>query len=156
MESLSNQGDPYLVIPIRGCRRPFSPLHSSRWYSTVNDPSRMPMAHKAAQRSRMKNTMRVLVTDDDPDVLSLETEVLRQHGYEVLEAATGEAYLQSVRIHRPDLVLLDVVLPDTTGVELCTHIKRDPDLRDTFVILTSGVRVASEYRAEGLNTGADG
>lgn len=92
----------------------------------------------------MNRTMKVLVTDDDPDVLSLETEALRQHGYEVLEATTGEACLQSVRTHRPDLVLLDVVLPDATGVELSRHIKADPDLRDTFVILTSGVRVASE------------
>ena len=62
----------------------------------------------------------------------------------------------AVRAHRPDVVLMDVVLPDISGVEACRQIKEDEDLKDIFVILTSGVRTSSEYQANGLNMGADG
>jgi PAS domain S-box-containing protein len=52
--------------------------------------------------------------------------------------------------------LLDVVLPDISGVEACRQIKEDADLKDIFVILTSGIRTSSDYQVEGLNIGADG
>ena len=54
------------------------------------------------------------------------------------------------------MVLLDVVLPDISGIEACRQIKEDQDLKDIFVILTSGIRTSSEHQAEGLNMGADG
>ncbi|HUJ69255.1 MAG TPA: response regulator, partial [Syntrophorhabdales bacterium] len=57
---------------------------------------------------------------------------------------------------RPDIVLLDVMLPDMSGTEVCKQIKKDEDLEGTFVILVSGVRVSSDYQADGLNVGADG
>lgn len=105
---------------------------------------------------RMRREARILVTDDDPDVLLLSTTLLADEGYEVYEAATGEECLDAVRTHHPDLVLLDVMLPDMTGVEVCRRIKAEPGLQGTFVILVSGVRVSSEYQADGLNVGADG
>ena len=104
----------------------------------------------------MKETTKILITDDDPDVLLLTTKLLRRAGYEVLEASTGRECLEVVRAHHPDLVVLDVVLPDATGTELCTQIKADDHLRDIFVILLSGVQTSSEYQADGLNVGADG
>lgn len=104
----------------------------------------------------MNKQMKILVTDDDPELLLLSIEVLRRGGYEVLKAKTGRECLETLRRDHPDLVLLDVILPDTTGSEICRQIKADQELRDTFVILTSGVRVSSDYQAEGLNIGADG
>jgi DNA-binding response OmpR family regulator len=98
----------------------------------------------------------VLVTDDSPDILLLSTTLLRRAGYEVFEASTGKECLDAVRIHHPDLVLLDVVLPDVTGVEVCRQIKNDKNLNDIFVILASGVQISSEHQAEGLDIGADG
>ncbi len=98
----------------------------------------------------------VLVTDDDPQLLLLTAELLRSAGYEVLEAATGKECLEAVRTHHPDLVLLDVVLPDMTGVEVCRRIKADQQTRDTLVILVSGLQVSSDSQADGLNVGADG
>jgi PAS domain S-box-containing protein len=82
--------------------------------------------------------------------------VLRRAGHEVLEASTGKEGLKTARAHRPDVVLLDVVLPDISGIEACRQIKEDQDLKDIFVILTSGVETSSEYQAKGLNIGADG
>ncbi len=99
---------------------------------------------------------RILVTDDSPDVLLLTRMVLEDEGYEVFEAATGKECLECVRGRRPDIVLLDVMLPDMTGIDVCSQIKADPLLSATFVILVSGIRVSSDYQADGLNVGADG
>jgi DNA-binding response OmpR family regulator len=99
---------------------------------------------------------RVLVTDDNPDILLMYTMLLKGAGYVVLEASTGRECLNAARIHHPDLVLLDVMLPDMTGVQVCKQIKNDEKLKDIFVILASGIQVSSEHQAEGLDIGADG
>jgi CheY-like chemotaxis protein len=109
-----------------------------------------------ARRRREEERARILVTDDSPDVLLLTKTLLEDEGHEVFEAATGEECLHSVRRHRPDIILLDVMLPDISGVEVCRQIKNDPALSPTFVILVSGIRISSDFQADGLNVGADG
>jgi DNA-binding response OmpR family regulator len=104
----------------------------------------------------VSETAKILVAEDDPDLLLLTTKVLRKAGYEVLEASTGRGCVEAVRAHHPDLVLLDVMLPDTTGTEVCRQIKADESLQGIFVILISGVQVSSSRQADGLNVGADG
>jgi diguanylate cyclase (GGDEF)-like protein/PAS domain S-box-containing protein len=104
----------------------------------------------------MDKRTKILVVDDDRDLLALTSEVLRRADYEVLEASTGSECLETVRTQHPDLVLLDVMLPDATGVQVCKQIKGDQRLRGTLVILISGVRVSSDYQADALNVGADG
>jgi DNA-binding response OmpR family regulator len=104
----------------------------------------------------MSETAKVLVTDDDPQILDLTATILRRAGYDTLEASTGKECLEAVKAHHPDIVLLDVMLPDTTGTELCRQIKADEGLKDIFVILMSGVQVSSDYQADALNVGADG
>jgi response regulator RpfG family c-di-GMP phosphodiesterase len=104
----------------------------------------------------MSKQFKVLVTDDSPEILLLSTMLLRRAGYEVLEASTGKECLFAVRAHHPDLVLLDVMLPDMTGIEVCRQIKSDTSLEDIFVILASGIQVSSELQADGLDIGADG
>jgi DNA-binding response OmpR family regulator len=104
----------------------------------------------------MQNEAAILVTDDDPDVRLLSTTLLSEEGYTVYEAASGEECLEAARSRHPDIILLDVLLPDTTGIEVCRQIKAESELRDTFVVLVSGYRVSSDCQAEGLNVGADG
>ncbi len=104
----------------------------------------------------MKSRARVLVVDDDPDLLLLTSTVLSKGGYEVVKASTGRDALAAVRETDPDLVVLDVVLPDVSGAEVCKQIKADPKLRDTLVILLSGAMTSSEEQAVGLEAGADG
>jgi CheY-like chemotaxis protein len=111
---------------------------------------------KDTREDIMKNKIKILVTDDDPQVLLLTSSVLTRAGYEVLQATTGKECFETVYARHPDLVLLDVMLPDTQGGTVCRLIKADPGLRGTLVILLSGVHVSSDYQAEGLNTGADG
>jgi len=99
---------------------------------------------------------KVLVVDDDDVILLLSTTLLGKAGYEVLAASTAKECLEIVQTHHPDIILLDVMLPDMTGIEVCKQIKSDKSLEDIFVILASGIQVSSEHQAEGLDTGADG
>ena len=107
-------------------------------------------------RISMSEPAKVLVTDDDPQILHLTAAVLERAGYEVLEASTGKECLEAVQAYHPDVVLLDVMLPDVSGIEVCKQIKADKALQGIFVILASGVQVSSEYQAGGLDVGADG
>ena len=99
---------------------------------------------------------KLLVVDDNPVVLLGMSELLRSAGFEVIEACSGADALQQARQHRPDLVLLDVVLPDASGVELCRRLKADPSLNRLFVVLLSSVETSSGSQASGLDAGADG
>ena len=76
-------------------------------------------------------------------------------GYEVSTAPTGLEGLRLTRQWLPDLVLLDVQLPDLDGFEVCRQIKADPALLDVFVIMLSGEATSASQKAGGLDTGAD-
>lgn len=75
-------------------------------------------------------------------------------GLEILESS--EQCLEIARQDRPDLILLDVVLPDILGLEVCSQIKTDPFLKGCYVILVSGTKIESSEQADGLCIGADG
>ena len=98
---------------------------------------------------------RILMVDDNLPFLKLYSQILRDAGHEVLEAGNGRQALRIIREHRPDLVVLDVVLPDISGIEVCRQIKGDAALRDVFVILISGQAISAEQTVDGLATGAD-
>jgi len=103
----------------------------------------------------MNNTPRILVVDDDPDVVNVFSRFLKSAGYRVYESLTGLQGLQMARELRPDVVLLDVLLPDIHGVEICRQIKQDHRLQDTFVVMCSGEGANVANRVEGLEVGAD-
>ena len=103
----------------------------------------------------MNKKTRILVVDDQPEILRLFSEMLRVHGYEVLEAASGRRGLQMARRLHPDLMLLDVVMPDLSGLEVCRRIKADPLLAGVFVVLVSGQATSAAERVGGLKAGAD-
>ncbi|HZI33369.1 MAG TPA: PAS domain S-box protein, partial [Candidatus Binatia bacterium] len=103
----------------------------------------------------MKRVSSILVVDDDDQLRQLFSTCLRREGYEVLEAASGQLGLQLAQTRFPDLVLLDVHLPDVSGVEVCRQIKTDPALRDVFVALCSGEATSDEHKVSGFQTGAD-
>src|ERR1022692_2922317 len=97
----------------------------------------------------MSKTTCILVVDDEPAVLAIFSEALRTAGYKVLKASTGRQGLQVARERRPDVVLLDVVLPDLSGIEVCRQIKADADLRDVSVVLCSGEATSVADRVDG-------
>jgi PAS domain S-box-containing protein len=99
---------------------------------------------------------RVLVVDDSDDSRDFFSILLSRAGYEVLSARTGEECLRLVSEQNPDLVLLDVVLPDMDGIDVCKQIKSNEESSGVFVLNISGMRTSSINAAEGLDGGADG
>lgn len=97
---------------------------------------------------------RILVVDDEPDVVSLVKRTLLAEGFEVLEAFDGIAALDLAAKERPDLVLLDIMMPMMSGYEVCEELKRDPDTQDIPVICLTSAHTP-EARAQGFKAGAD-
>lgn len=104
----------------------------------------------------MDDVIKVLVVDDDPDILLGTSRIVESEGFEVYQADSGGEALHQARVHHPDLILLDVVLPDQDGFSICEQIKKDADLQDAFVLLVSGKKIAPDDQASGLSIGADG
>lgn len=98
---------------------------------------------------------RLLVVDDEPDNLELLCRIFQRHGCEVHSAINGTDALRLAVELKPDLLLLDVMLPDLNGREVCRAIKANPDLVDVFVALISSIEVSSESKVAGLSCGAD-
>jgi PAS domain S-box-containing protein len=98
---------------------------------------------------------RLLVVDDSDDLRRVFCTLLGRAGYEVLSAKTGNECLRIVKEQRPDLVLLDVVLPDMSGIEVCKQIKSDERTSGSLVLGISGTRTSGSNMAESLDGGAD-
>ena len=96
---------------------------------------------------------RILVVDDDENILSLERTILEQKGFDVTTAEGGEEALRVLRKDSFDLVLLDVMMPDKDGFEVCRQIKQEPRLRNLPVIFLTA-KGGGEALAEGFDSGA--
>ena len=98
--------------------------------------------------------MRILVVDDEPDAIELIRFNLKASGYEVLTAEDGEEALANARKFSPDMILLDVMLPEIDGLEVCKILRRDPATASLPIIMLTAK--ASEIdRVLGLEFGAD-
>ncbi|MDG1977822.1 MAG: response regulator [Phycisphaerales bacterium] len=98
---------------------------------------------------------RILVVDDDPSIVRIIGEMLeREDRFEVRTASTGYDAGMMTREFRPNIILLDYMLPDVNGNVVCQRIKADPDLADTRVVIISGV-VRQEEIDELMAAGAD-
>lgn len=95
----------------------------------------------------MAERNKVLVVDDEPDVLLLCRVNLEFEGYQVTEAADGEEALERVREDRPDVILLDVMMPKMDGWQVLSALKSDDDLKDIpVVMLTAKVQDQDQIR----------
>jgi DNA-binding response OmpR family regulator len=100
--------------------------------------------------------MKVLLVEAYETTRRATTMLLRSSGYEVIGAASGTEALRLVYEERPQLVLLDVNLPDLSGIEVCRQIKANPATATTLVLEISGHYTGSGDKARGLDSGADG
>jgi DNA-binding response OmpR family regulator len=97
---------------------------------------------------------KVLIADDEQNiVISLEF-LLKREGFEVLVAADGDAALQMVAEHHPDLVLLDVMMPKRNGYEVCQRMREHPEWRGIKIIMLSAKGRDVEV-SKGVSLGAD-
>ena len=97
---------------------------------------------------------RILVVDDEPDALELIEFNLRNAGFSVLAAGDGAQALRLARENLPDLIVLDVMLPEVDGLEVCRALRRDPATRGIPIIMLTA-RAAEIDRVLGLELGAD-
>ncbi|MGD9092182.1 MAG: response regulator, partial [Anaerolineales bacterium] len=97
---------------------------------------------------------KILVVDDDKDVVRLMRGYLEQAGYHVLVAYNGETALHMLQRERPDLLLLDLMLPDRDGWDITRAIRNDPLVSGIPIIMLTA-RVADEEKIVGLEIGAD-
>ena len=100
----------------------------------------------------MKQT--ILVADDDRDIRELVVFKLEQSGYGVIEAEDGAAALVAARLHRPDLCVLDVMMPGLSGVEVIRELRRDQGCADVKVILLTARAQEADVET-GFSVGAD-
>jgi two-component system phosphate regulon response regulator PhoB len=97
---------------------------------------------------------RILVVDDEPDLLELVRVNLRQASYEVETAETGREALERLRRHPPALLVLDLMLPDLSGTDVCRQVRQDPELAALPIIMLTA-KADEVDRVVGLELGAD-
>jgi two-component system phosphate regulon response regulator PhoB len=104
--------------------------------------------------TKARVTPKILVVDDEPDAVELIEFNLKAAGYEVVCAADGAEALKKTRTYLPDLIVLDVMLPEVDGLEVCKLLRRDP-VTASIPILMLTAKAAEIDRVLGLELGAD-
>jgi DNA-binding response OmpR family regulator len=94
----------------------------------------------------------IMVVDDDPDTVSILARHLQREGFTAIEAISGAECLRIVREHRIDVILLDLMMPEMDGFQVCRALKQDPDTADIPVIMITA-RDDLDARAEGMRLG---
>lgn len=97
------------------------------------------------------NKAKILVVDDEPSIINLVTAYLRAEGYEYYTASDGPSGLKAARAFRPDLIILDIMLPGMDGIELLTHLRRESN---AYVIMLTA-KSEEVDKIIGLSVGAD-
>lgn len=100
------------------------------------------------------NKYRILVVDDEPEIHAVLGKLLSKEGYNVDSAYSGEEAFQSVVEIKPDLIILDIMMPKISGIEVCNRLKADETTNDILILIVSA-RDTQEDRIEGLSHGAD-
>jgi len=100
------------------------------------------------------NKIKVMVVDDSPTELKLMSEPFLSQGYELTTATDGDEAIQKAESDHPDLIVLDVVMPNLNGFNVCRHIKNSAELKDIKVILLTSKNQESD-KFWGRKQGAD-
>jgi DNA-binding response OmpR family regulator len=99
-------------------------------------------------------TKKILIADDEPSIVTAVEFLLRREGYEVEIARDGSEALERIEASRPDLVVLDVMMPQKSGYEVCRSIREREDWRDIKIIMLSAKGRDAEV-TKGMTMGAD-
>lgn len=102
----------------------------------------------------MEPKAKILFADDEPDILDIVSFNLEKEGYEVITAKDGQQALDFSKLYRPDLIILDVMMPYKTGLEVCNLLRQLPDFRQTPILLLTALNDEGTH-IRGLDNGAD-
>ena len=102
----------------------------------------------------MSSPKKILIADDEPDILEIIQFNLAVEGFEVITAKNGDEAIELAKKHLPDLIILDVMMPGKTGIETCNILRAQPAFKETLIIFLSALSdEGTEIR--GLESGAD-
>lgn len=97
---------------------------------------------------------KVLIADDEPDILDIVSFNLKKEGYEVITAIDGDDALQKAKENVPDLIVLDIMMPHKSGIEVCEILRTQPAFQETMIIFLTALNDENTH-IKGLDTGAD-
>lgn len=100
-----------------------------------------------------KNMHKILIIEDDPFLLSMYVTKLEANGYEVSSEENGEKGVEVIKKEKPDLILLDILLPGKDGFEILEEVKKDDELKDMPIILLTNLGQRRDIE-KGLELGA--
>ena len=126
------------------CKRLSLNLHSKQF----------PVRFAQIFQSMDNNARKVLIADDEPDILEILKYNLSNEGYEVFTAKDGDEALEKARRTQPDLIVLDIMMPKKTGVEVCQLLRAQVAFKETLIIFLTAVNDEGT-QIKGLETGAD-
>ena len=87
----------------------------------------------------MSDKKKIIVIDDDPDIVTFLTVLLEDNGYDTISAVDGQQGLDKIRSERPDLILLDITMPEKSGVKCDREVRDDPETGTIPVVMVTGV-----------------
>lgn len=96
----------------------------------------------------------ILIADDEPDILEIISYNLEAEGYSVITAKNGDEAIELAKLHKPDLIILDVMMPRKTGFEVCSILRDLTDFENTIIIFLTALNDDST-EIKGLETGGD-
>jgi two-component system alkaline phosphatase synthesis response regulator PhoP len=102
----------------------------------------------------MEPKAKILIADDEPDILEIISYNLEKEGFEVITAKDGIQALELSKLHKPDLVILDIMMPYKTGIEVCNLLRMLPDFKKTPIAILTALSDETSH-VKGLDSGAD-
>ncbi len=102
----------------------------------------------------MSQAYKIVVVDDDPYILMSLEFLMRKNGFDVMIARNGTETLELLKEHTPDVVLLDIMMPDVDGYAICKHIKKSAKLKNCKVVFLSAKSKEADIQ-KGLDLGAE-
>lgn len=96
----------------------------------------------------------ILIVDDEPNIVISVEFLMKREGFQVSIARDGEEGLEAIKAKKPDLVVLDVMMPKRNGFEVCEAVRADPDLSGVRILMLTAKGRAAEVK-KGLELGAD-
>jgi Response regulators consisting of a CheY-like receiver domain and a winged-helix DNA-binding domain len=114
-----------------------------------------PFSSRFAEISSYMNPKgKILIADDEPDIVEIIRYNLVKEGYEVVTAANGDEAIQKARLSQPHLIILDIMMPRKTGVEVCEILRSQQAFKDTVIVFLTALSDEVSH-IKGLETGAD-
>jgi len=109
---------------------------------------------KPSQDKSAARPAKILIVDDEQDIVRLLSFALQAEGYQVVTALSGQEALKRVEQERPDIVVLDVMMPGMDGIEVCAELRSKPETAGLPIIMLSALGQVAD-RVRGLRAGAD-